>query len=274
MWIFKEVLFLVHQLSSLKSVALLSAMVMSGTTMAALPQAVHADASNTNASQVQTTSQSTQQNAQNQDNQNQNDNSVQTYTVKAGDTLSGIAQRFHVSVRRLVQDNKIADQNLIMVGQKLKVVGSDVKVDDNEAAGQNQNATQTQATAQQGQGQVQQQSVVSQQGQPAGAQTSNVYNAAGQSANAGYYGGGASNGGGYVSGMNDNAAANSIAQAESGGSYTAQNGRYYGKYQLDLAYLGGDLSPQHQEQVASQYAASRYGSWQAAANFRATHGWW
>lgn len=264
---------MVHQLSSLKSVALLSAMVMGGTTMAALPQAVHADASNTNASQVQATSQSTQQNAQNQDDQNQNNNSVQTYTVKSGDTLSAIAQRFHVSVRRLVQDNKIADQNIIMVGQKLKIVGSDVKVDDNQAASQTANQSANATAVQQGQSQ--QQAVASQQGQTVGAQTSNVnYNAAGQSANAGYYGGGASNGGGYVSGMNDNAAANSIAQAESGGSYTAQNGRYYGKYQLDLAYLGGDLSPQHQEQVASQYATSRYGSWQAAANFRATHGWW
>ena len=32
-----------------------------------------------------------------------------------------------------------------------------------------------------------------------------------------------------------------IAQKESGGSYTAQNGRYYGRYQLDSSYLGGRL---------------------------------
>lgn len=265
---------MVHQLGSLKSVALLSAMVMGGTTMAALPQAVHADA--TAPSQVQTTqaSQSTQQNAQNNNGQGQNNDSVQTYIVKAGDTLSEISQKFHISVRQLVQDNHIADQNVIVVGQKLKIVGSDVKVDDSQAVSQTANQSANATAVQQSQG-AQQQAVASQQGQTAAAQTSNVnYNAAGQSANAGYYGGGASNGGGYVSGMNDNAAANSIAQAESGGSYTVQNGRYYGKYQLDLAYLGGDLSPQHQEQVASQYAASRYGSWQAAANFRATHGWW
>ena len=31
-----------------------------------------------------------------------------------------------------------------------------------------------------------------------------------------------------------------IANVESGGSYTAQNGRYYGKYQLTNSYLGGD----------------------------------
>ena len=65
-----------------------------------------------------------------------------------------------------------------------------------------------------------------------------------------------------------------IAQRESGGSYTAQNGVHYGRYQLDLAYLGGDLSPQHQEEVAQQYMQNRYGSWQAAqAHWMANGGW-
>ena len=65
-----------------------------------------------------------------------------------------------------------------------------------------------------------------------------------------------------------------IAQRESGGSYTAQNGVHYGRYQLDLAYLGGDLSPQHQEEVAQQYMQNRYGSWPAAqAPWMANGGW-
>lgn len=71
-----------------------------------------------------------------------------------------------------------------------------------------------------------------------------------------------------------NSAKEWIAQRESGGSYTAQNGRYYGKYQLDLAYLGGDLSPQHQEEVADQYVISRYGSWAGAQAFWASHNWY
>ena len=37
-----------------------------------------------------------------------------------------------------------------------------------------------------------------------------------------------------------------IAQKESSGSYTAQNGQYYGRYQLTIAYLNGDLSPENQ----------------------------
>ena len=32
-----------------------------------------------------------------------------------------------------------------------------------------------------------------------------------------------------------------IAQKESNGSYTAQNGQYYGRYQLTITYLNGDL---------------------------------
>lgn len=65
-----------------------------------------------------------------------------------------------------------------------------------------------------------------------------------------------------------------IASRESGGSYTAQNGRYIGKYQLDASYLNGDYSPANQERVAAQYAQSRYGSWEAAQAFWQAHGWW
>lgn len=52
-----------------------------------------------------------------------------------------------------------------------------------------------------------------------------------------------------------------IAQRESGGSYTARNGNAYGRYQLLLSYLHGDLSKTNQERVANRYVKSRYGSW-------------
>ena len=73
---------------------------------------------------------------------------------------------------------------------------------------------------------------------------------------------------------NSNSSANYIASRESGGSYSARNGQYIGKYQLSASYLHGDYSPANQERVARQYAISRYGSWQEAANFHRTHGWW
>ena len=72
----------------------------------------------------------------------------------------------------------------------------------------------------------------------------------------------------------DVAAKEWIAQKESSGSYTAQNGQYYGRYQLSLSYLNGDLSPENQEKVANQYVVNRYGSWSAAKNFWLANGWY
>ena len=72
----------------------------------------------------------------------------------------------------------------------------------------------------------------------------------------------------------DAAAKEWIAQKESSGSYTAQNGQYYGRYQLTITNLNGDLSPENQEKVANQYVVNRYGSWSAAKNFWLTNGWY
>lgn len=44
-----------------------------------------------------------------------------TYTVKAGDTLGEIAQKFNTTVNELARKNNISDVNLIYVGQVLKV---------------------------------------------------------------------------------------------------------------------------------------------------------
>ena len=72
----------------------------------------------------------------------------------------------------------------------------------------------------------------------------------------------------------DAAAKEWIAQKESSGSYTAQNGQYYGRYQLTITYLNGDLTPENQEKVANQYVINRYRSWSAAKNFWLTNGWY
>lgn len=65
-----------------------------------------------------------------------------------------------------------------------------------------------------------------------------------------------------------------IASKESGGSYTASNGNYYGKYQLSKSYLNGDTSAANQEKVANSYVQSRYGSWTAAKAFWQANGWY
>lgn len=65
-----------------------------------------------------------------------------------------------------------------------------------------------------------------------------------------------------------------IVSKESGGSYSATNGRYYGAYQLDISYLNGDLSQENQDRVAEQYVSNRYGSWENAAAHWQSHGWY
>ena len=82
--------------------------------------------------------------------------------------------------------------------------------------------------------------------------------------------------GNYVSNLSpeEAAAKEEIARRESGGSYTAQNGQYYGRYQLTISYLNGDLSPENQERVADAYVYGRYGSWVAALAHSNAYGWY
>ena len=44
-----------------------------------------------------------------------------TYTVKKGDTLSAIAEKYGTTVKAIVAENNIKDKNVIHVGQKLKI---------------------------------------------------------------------------------------------------------------------------------------------------------
>ena len=48
-------------------------------------------------------------------------NTTKTYTVKSGDTLSDIAEKYNTTVSKLVTDNNIKNANLIYVGQKLVI---------------------------------------------------------------------------------------------------------------------------------------------------------
>ncbi|WP_413627809.1 LysM domain-containing protein [Fructilactobacillus vespulae] len=66
----------------------------------------------------------------------------------------------------------------------------------------------------------------------------------------------------------------SIGAVESGNDYNATNGQYIGKYQLSASYLNGDHSPANQERVARDYAVSRYGSVENAVAFRNANNYW
>ena len=178
-------------------------------------------------------------------------NADTTYTVQSGDTLSSISYKLGRNldfVDQLAQNNNIADKNLIFVGQQLTIK------DDGEVVVNDQN---NQPTA-----------VAQVQTQPAAQTTAAAQSAASQAP--------ASTQSTYTSAVarSDAAAKAWIAARESGGSYTAQNGQYYGKYQLSSSYLNGDYSAANQERVADNYVASRYGSWTAAQQFWQGHGWY
>ena len=181
-------------------------------------------------------------------------NADSVYTVQAGDTLSGISYKLGhdlTFVDTLASNNNIANKNLIYVGQKLLIK------DDGEV---------TTATAQQA-------SSLPSANNSANTNTNNAAQSS-QSANtAATANTGASNYTSSVAG-NDAAAKAWIAARESGGSYSARNGQYIGKYQLSASYLNGDYSAANQERVADQYVSSRYGSWRAAQSFWQSHGWY
>ena len=150
-----------------------------------------------------------------------------TYTVKPGDTLSEIAEKYNTTVEKLAEKNKIEDIHLIFVDQVLVIEGTAPAAKTYEA--------------------------------PA-ATTSTSYEEKSYTAST-------------VSGS-EAEAKEWIAQKESGGSYTATNGRYIGRYQLTDSYLNGDYSAENQERVADAYVAGRYGSWTAAKNFWLNNGWY
>ena len=177
-----------------------------------------------------------------------------TVTVKAGDTVSELAQKYNTTVNTIQQLNNLSNPNLIFVGQQLKVNN-----DNNGQAVAQQNTNNN--------AQVAQQQATSQNTQAqASTQQSASQNTQAQASNSSNY---SSN----VSGS-DAAAKAWIAQHESSNNYNARNGQYIGKYQLSASYLNGDYSPANQERVADQYVAQRYGSWTNAQRFWEANGWY
>ena len=164
-------------------------------------------------------------------------------TVIAGDTLYWISQNHNTSVDTLMKVNNLTS-TVIFPGQVLTLSGNttSTQTQTNTAPAQTTNSSTTQNNTAQTQ---------STQTKPT--QSTNTTQAATS---------------------NNSSAKAWIAGHESGGSYTAQNGQYYGKYQLSSSYLNGDYSPAHQEQVADQYVQSRYGSWDAAKAHWLNNGWY
>lgn len=173
-----------------------------------------------------------------------------TYTVKEGDTLSEIAETHNTTVEKLAENNHIDNIHMIYVGQELVIDGPAATValasTTYEApAAQDETVSVTVAETTE----VEEETPVVSETVAEETVASTV---SGSEAEAKEW----------------------IAQKESGGSYTATNGRYIGRYQLTDSYLNGDYSAENQERVADAYVAGRYGSWTAAKNFWLNNGWY
>lgn len=168
-----------------------------------------------------------------------------TIQVSQGDTLGEIANEHNISLDSLVKENHIGDANLIYVGDKLSINGDVAQANTTTHAPQtpaqapNTQAKQTTTTTPKT-------STSPSQSTP----TSNIASSSEQSAK------------------------DFIAYHESRGNYSASNGKYVGRYQLDRSYLHGDYSVANQEKVFAQYVQQRYGSYANAAQHERTHGWY
>lgn len=186
-----------------------------------------------------------------------NEVSASTITIQKGDTLWEYSQKYNIHVDTIAKFNNI-DLNKYMMwpGDKINIPDGE----DNESGAQFTNrfvaATPAVSTYTKPATQVTTQSV--QQSTPVQTEptttTSTTATASLSSSEA--------------------SAKAAIAYRESRDSYTAQNGKYYGKYQLDLSYLNGDLSQANQEATADKYVKNRYTTWvNALAHSNAT-GWY
>jgi LysM repeat protein len=182
----------------------------------------------------------------------------ETYTVQSGDTLSKISHKFAGNdslVDAIAKANKISNVNMIFAGQELSIDG-DAKAEKAPAQAAPVHVQEsTEAAPQQAAAPVQEAAPVQQApAAPAPAAAPVQQEAAAPAATS--------------------SAKEWIAQRESGGSYSATNGQYIGRYQLSSSYLNGDYSEANQERVADQYVTSRYGSWEGAQAFWQANGWY
>ena len=182
-----------------------------------------------------------------------------TYTVKEGDTLSEIAETHNTTVEKLAENNHIDNIHLIYVGQELVIDGPVAPVAPASTTYEAPAAQDETVSAPAAETTEVAEEAAPAASAPAAEETVVSTEASAPAAT--------------VSGS-EAEAKEWIAQKESGGSYTATNGQYIGRYQLTDSYLNGDYSAANQERVADAYVAGRYGSWTAAKNFWLNNGWY
>lgn len=163
-----------------------------------------------------------------------------SYTVKQGDTLWGISQNYNTPLTDLLSENGLSESSIIYPGDT-------IKLDSSEATYVSPKQAETPSTRSN-----------MQVNNSSTQYASNTNKVAKQSSYSG----------------NTSSAKAWIANKESGGSYSAQNGQYVGKFQLSASYLNGDYSAANQERVADKYVSQRYGSWEKAKEFWLSHNYY
>ncbi|WP_203639927.1 LysM peptidoglycan-binding domain-containing protein [Levilactobacillus wangkuiensis] len=173
-------------------------------------------------------------------------------TVKSGDTVAKIANQYKSSVSSIEKANNLKNVNLIYVGESLEIPDATSTTTSTTSAA---TTTPSQSTT-------------------TNTTTNNTASTSNYSSQATTGTTSSASTATSTTSTSGSSAKAWIANKESGGSYTASNGNYYGKYQLSKSYLNGDYSAANQEKVANSYVSSRYGSWAAAKSFWQANGWY
>lgn len=191
------------------------------------------------------------------------ENTNGAYTVTSGDTLSSISKAAGVDLEVLAQVNGIQNIHLIFPGQSIDFKYSETtgKVDEVVLE------EKTYEVPESAQEEVVQEPVEEVVEEPVEEQPQVQNDTQGQSPHATYNSNPTTSGAEYD-------AKEWIAQRESNGSYTAVNGQYWGRYQLNPTLVEHGAGPAAQEAAADRYVADRYGSWVQAKQFWQANGWY
>lgn len=191
-----------------------------------------------------------------------------SYTITWGDTLSSIASALGVNVNKLIEVNDVNNADLIITGTTLSISPDHETVTYSEPTGEvksydvSEESEQVQEveTPVEVQEEIQEEVVVEEPvEQPTAQPAPQPAEAKPATTNLS---------------TSEAEAKEIIAQRESSGSYTAVNGQYYGRYQLNPTLVHHGASPAEQEAAADKYVAGRYGSWTAALEFWNNNGWY
>lgn len=191
------------------------------------------------------------------------DVSADTYTVKSGDTLSSIAANHNTTVDRILNVNKIADANLIFVGEQFELddqvaVSTPAVTPASSAVATQQSAATSVASVAPAASQATSQAAPA--SSAATTQTTSTSSASGSTYDQ------------FIAAGGTSALWTSVVMPESGGNVNASNGQYHGLGQTNQSWGYGSVASQTQGML--NYATSRYGSVENAISFRAANGWW